>query len=237
MQRAMLSFLALAFVATTAGGSEPPPSYRVAQLKGKLVRLGEGSRERLHQGTTAAGGDRLKTGWFSRAELAVDEAKARFTVGPSTTVLLTSNEPGVLLEVERGRLRALFDSLAGRPDAERLVTTPSAVLAVRGTSYGVAVDRHGATLVVVFAGTVQVRERSGLGEPVMVHAQEMVLVQQGRPVANPRPHHVDAAAWDQGSVPKGWNRGPGPGAGPPTDQGPVPGRGPSSPTGSGRHGG
>ncbi len=237
MKRSMLHLLAVLVLASGATSFGHPLEYRVESVKGKLLRLAQGTKERLEAGSSAVGGDRLRTGWFSRANLAVDEAGARFAMGPSTTVLLASEQPGVILELERGRLRALFDSLAGRPPIDRLVATPSAVLAVRGTSYGVAVTRDGTTLVLVFEGVVQVHERSGLGEPVAVRAQEMVTVRRGTPVPAPRPHHTDPSAWDRGSLPPGWTHGAGPGSGSATDQGAGAGRNRGPSTGSGRHGG
>jgi len=72
---------------------------------------------------------------------------ALFYVESKTTFRLAHGRPGVLLELERGRLRGVFEPAAEGDDRERLVTTPSAVLAVRGTEYGVEVEKNDDTAV------------------------------------------------------------------------------------------
>ncbi len=236
MRRPIVGLVVAAALVSSAPTAPPSTTYRVEAVHGKLVRLHQDTTTRLAVGSTPEGGDRLRTGWFSRAELSSPAARAHFALGRATTVRLADGEPGLLLEVERGRLRALLEALAGLPDRERLVATPSAVLAVRGTSYGVEVDRRGDTTVAVFAGTVQVRSRSGQGEPVMVGAGQAVTVRRDSVPGLPRPHRLDATSWDRGASPRDLEQRPGTAPGRPP--GPAAPQAPAARGGgSGRHGG
>ena len=62
-------------------------------------------------GDHARSGDILRTGSRSRAELAVIEYSAKFVISSKTSFRLAHDRPGVLLELERGSLRAIFGKL------------------------------------------------------------------------------------------------------------------------------
>lgn len=235
--------------------ADDPVVYEVTEVDGKLVRLHptsedeRASEERVAGGDRLAGGAELRTGWFSSADLAVPRAAARFHLRSRTHARLGADEPGVLLVLDKGRLRALFDELGemlgGEADAEpeRRIETPSAILAVRGTEYGVAVGRDGTTTLVVFEGVVEVFTLpDGVGPegrigPVRVRAGHALHVRRGHPPSPPRPH---------GMTPRGWDRGATPPMGPPPvspgQHGPpatAPGEGPQKgppDTGAGPHG-
>jgi hypothetical protein len=98
------------------------------------------------------------------------------------------------------------------------VTTPSAVLAVRGTDYGVKVAKDGDTRIVVFAGVVEVADPDDTMPPVVVEAGEQTRVRPGRPVETPQPHRLTPHDWDRGfnSPPPGSGSG---GAMTPNDHG------------------
>ena len=196
-----ISLLALGLVAMSAApGAEEPETltYDVIAVKRKLLLATEDGERQLDVGARAHSGDALRTGSRSSAELAVPARGALFHVEAKTTFRLAHDRPGVLLELERGRLRAVFEPAAEGDDRERLVTTPSAVLAVRGTEYGVEVEKDGDTSVMVFEGTVEVRDAKGVGEAVSVHAGESTRIRRGRAAAAPRPHAVSRGDWDRG---------------------------------------
>ena len=183
--------------------SSPAPlslTYDVVAVKSKLFLVTSDGEDRLQAGASAASGDFLRTGWRGRAELAVPERAARFHLGPSTRFRLAHDRPGVLLEIEKGRLRAIFGSEKDEVGSfgDRLVTTPSAVLAVRGTEYGVEVGKNGETSVVVFEGVVEVKDIDGLGEPVMVRHGESCRVRMGASPSAPRQHGLSAGDWERG---------------------------------------
>jgi hypothetical protein len=95
----------------------------------------------------------VTTGFFGRTVLAVPERAASFEVFSSSRVRLAGGEPGVLLVLEKGRIKAAFDAFTGASEARR-VAVPGAILAVRGTRYGVEVS-GGQSVLAVFEGTVE----------------------------------------------------------------------------------
>jgi hypothetical protein len=183
------------------GTPKPEPiTYEVADVTGKLWLEVEPEARRLESGDQPVSGDRLRTGSSSAATLGVPTHTAVFRLDAKTTCTLAHGRPGLLLHVERGRFRALFGSFTGEHD--RLVTTPSAVLAVRGTDYGVTVDKKGATELVVFEGVVEVLDPTGAAPPVRVEAGHRTRIRVGRPPTAPKAHRTSGADWNRrGSVP------------------------------------
>ena len=105
---------------TALSASETPTTleYEVLSVKRQLLlETGEGERA-LQAGDVARSGDSLRTGSRSRAELEVAERAARFVVSSKTRFRLAYDRPGVLLEIERGSLRAIFGKLEADLDAE-----------------------------------------------------------------------------------------------------------------------
>ena len=211
--------VALATLAALSASETPAAlEYEVVAVKRQLLlATGDGERE-LQAGDIAKSGDSLRTGSRSRAELEVADQGARFVVASKTRFRLAHERPGVLLEIERGSLRAIFGKLSEGEDRERLVTTPSAVLAVRGTEYGVEVQKDGDTSVTVFEGTVEVWEVGGVGERIRVQAGQQARIRKGRAPSAPRPHGLTSDDWDRGhrkssSAMGAMGRSPGMGAG------------------------
>lgn len=214
-----------------AAEPSPPPEvldYTVSAVSRKLVRERPEGDERLVAGALARSGELLRTGWWSQAELEVAARGSRFRLGSSTRVRLAHEHPALLLEVQEGSVRALFEPLG--EDAERLVLTPSAVLAVRGTDYGVEVARDGTTTLAVFEGVVEVADRFRAGEPIRVEAGQSTRVRPGRAAEPPRSHELRGEQWDRGRRPPDPDRGGGgsPGLGP----GEAPGGQPGQPGGA-----
>ncbi|MBK6406482.1 MAG: hypothetical protein IPF66_16415 [Holophagales bacterium] len=146
------STLLFTLLAATGLGLAEAPSgerlaYRFDEVKSKVVRVPGGDEERgvrVSAGDPAESGDVVKTGLFGRTVLAVPDRAARFEVFSSTRVRLAGGEPGVLLVLEKGRLKAAFDAFTGASEARR-VAAPGALLAVRGTRYGLEVAGSGAS--------------------------------------------------------------------------------------------
>ncbi len=227
---------------TLASVTEAPLSidYAVVSLKRKLLLETADGEQELQVGAVVRSGDSLRTGSRSRAELEVAEHAARFVVASKTRFRLAHDRPGVLLEIERGSLRAIFGALPEGDTRERLVTTPSAVLAVRGTDYGVEVEKDGDTSIAVFEGTVEVWEISGVGERTLIHAGQGSRVRRGKAPSSPKPHQLSSRDWDRGrrniNPPMGSGRQMS-GAGASGAQGGAGSKSPSSHGGSGRRGG
>ncbi len=96
-----LAVLALVFAAAQG---DAPLAYRFEQVKGKVVVSSGHEERRATVGAAAFGGERVRTGLFGRAVLAVPTQACRFELFPLTRVVLASDQPGVLLELQKGKL-------------------------------------------------------------------------------------------------------------------------------------
>jgi FecR protein len=181
---------AAAFVVLSLAGSaaaqEQAVDYRFDDVRRNVtVTKAAQPESRVEKGQHAQSGDKVQTGWFSYALIASDLHRAKFEIFSSTDVQLASGTPGVILSLERGRIRAVFDKITG--NEPRVVQTPGALLAVRGTQYDVEVDGTGKTIVDVWEGRVEIRSTL-LGEPLLLEAgQESVFGRREIPVARPMP--------------------------------------------------
>jgi hypothetical protein len=197
----LAGILAMAAIAMAAAeGPVPSPAvYRIAQPRGWVYLERAAARTRIRAATPARGGDGVRTAWFSSAEIEVPARGARFLLGPRTDARLAAGPPGVLLDVRRGRLRAIFDKLVG-DDSVRLVTTPAAVVAVRGTRFGLAVSGAGDTRIVVFAGVLEVSALAGAGAPVSVPAGTFTTVPFDGVPEPPRPAWFEEETWVEATL-------------------------------------
>ena len=184
----MKTFIACLLTLTAAipaAAQTPVIEYRFDEVKRKVVLTTPKTELRVERGQHAQSGDKVQTGWFSYALIASERHRARFEIFSATDVLLTAGEPGVLLSLERGRLRAAFDKITG--NEPRVVKTPGALLAVRGTQYEVDVDKTGQTTLKVYEGIVEVRSELRR-EPLLVHAGEASTYSRREPpVSRPMP--------------------------------------------------
>jgi len=235
-------------VALAALGAAPAPEpeaetilvYDVAAVKRHLLLSTVDGELPLKEGDHAHSGDSLRTASRSTADLEVPDRAARFHVSAKTRFHLAHLRPGVLIDVDRGSLRAVFGKYPESNTQERLVTTPSAVLAVRGTDFGVKVRKDGDTSVMVFEGIVEVWDPGGEGEVVQVRAGQSTRIRKGRAPSAPAAHGLSADDWNRGrrverSSRAGGQQMPGMGAG--AQQGGGGSRSSSSQGGSKRHGG
>jgi len=201
LELAGLLVFGFAFASASASGL-PEVSYEVESIRGKLIQELSDSDRRLAEGQVLSGGETLRTGWFSEAELSATALGTRFRLGSRTRVVLASKTPGVILAVQQGRVRALFDRLLGDDATDRVIETPSALLAVRGTEYGVSVDRKGATVLVVFSGGVDVmRTDGGDATPTRVEAGFSLHIHPGQEMGMPFAHSLSPMGWDHGEMP------------------------------------
>lgn len=176
----------LLLFATSATVAQQPIDYRFDEIKRKVTLTTPARQLAVEKGQRAASGDKVSTGWFSYALIASDRYRAKFEIFASTDVQLAGGAPGVILSLERGRLRAMFDKITG--NEPRVVQTPGALLAVRGTQYEVNVDNAGQTELRVYEGTVEVR--SDLRPtPLLVHAGEAASYsRKDPPIQHAMPH-------------------------------------------------
>ena len=206
----MMPWLApLAFTLLQATAPVPEVlAYRFDEVK-RTVYLqpgGEKAKEvRAVKGAPAASGDAVRTGWLGQTILSVLERRSRFEVFADTQVQLASGEPGVLLVVQRGRIKAIFQALVDGRQEERRVAVPGALLAVRGTKYGVEVTKDGTTTLAVFEGVVEVIGQGPHTEPIRVKAGEWSTFGPGMAakVETMRATGFEERTWNQGMRPNG----------------------------------
>jgi hypothetical protein len=170
----MLTSMVLVTALATLGGAAANDSlqYRFDDVSGKVtVEAADGSF-RAEDDSVARAGDTVRTGWRGRAIVSVHERASRFEIYPRTRVKLTPDRPGVILLLEKGRLKAMFDAITG--EDERIVETPGATLAVRGTRYGVEVDSQGNASLCVFEGVVEVIPHDTTMQSTLVHPGDVV---------------------------------------------------------------
>jgi hypothetical protein len=197
----VVALVGLAAGVVGSGEQHAVPSYEVTEVKRKLFRDEPAPEIQLDVGARPNAGDLLRTGSRSSAEIVSHEYGARFLLKARTLARLAGDRPGVLLEVQRGSVRALFDTLDIDDQPDRVVTTPSAVLAVRGTEYGVEVSKSGDTNVTVFSGAVDVIDSDRRGPPVRVPAGQYCTIRRGGRPSSPKPHQMSRKDWDRGERP------------------------------------
>jgi FecR protein len=176
------SLMAISVVASAP--QKPSIDYRFDEVRRSVTLTTATQHLAVQRGNLARSGDRVQTGWFSYALIASEQHRAKFEIFSSTTVQLAGGTPGVILSLERGKLHAMFDKITG--DEPRVVKTPGALLAVRGTQYDVGVDEAGQTTLNVTEGVVEVRSEMR-PEPLFVHAGETCNYSRHEsPIAHPR---------------------------------------------------
>jgi len=175
---AIASLLTLASVAASA-----QIDYQFDDVRRKVTL---NDQTRIEKGQHAKSGDEVETGWFAYALIASSGARAKFEIFSGTNVRLADGSAGVILSVERGRIRAAFDKILGTEP--RVVKTPGALLAVRGTKFDVEVDATGNTIVDVFEGLVEVQSPM-FTQPMFVRPGEQTTYgRRGeRPDVHPMP--------------------------------------------------
>jgi hypothetical protein len=121
-----------------------------------------------------------------------------FDVFPNSRVVFRSNPPNWkdLLDVYLGRVRVHIQKLNGMPNHNR-VTTPTAVISVRGTTFDVInEDADDTTLVSVEEGEVAVRNQLAGGE-VILQSGDSIRVFKNQPLARAK---VDRGNIAQGAL-------------------------------------
>jgi hypothetical protein len=183
------SMLVLAAVSKApAQPQSPAVEYRFDAVKRKVVvTSGSAELRNVEQGGVARSGDKVATGWFSYALIASPAGRARFEIFSATDVVLADGTPGVILSVERGRIRAAFDKIVG--SEPRVVKTPGALLAVRGTQFDVEVDSNGDTTVDVFDGIVEVQSPLRPESMFIRAGEESTFGRRVPPSSRPIPEH------------------------------------------------
>ena len=204
----LLAPLVFTLLQASGPGAEASLNYRFDEVKRSVYLLpgGDKSKEiKAAKGAAASSGDMVRTGWLGQTVIAVPARNSRFEVFANTQVKLAGGEPGVLLVLEKGRIKAFFKALIEGSREERRVAVPGALLAVRGTRYGVEVDKDGKSYLVVFEGVVEILRDAPGSEPIKVKAGEWsTFGPDSRPKVEPmHTRGFQEMNWNQGMRPDG----------------------------------
>lgn len=239
--RVMLSawlLVAAAALSVCPAQTLPPtgsPAARVIQLSGQVSVLKESYPWALQVGDAIQVRQVIVTGPDGFAQFQVSDGST-FEVYPNSRATFRGN-PGHLrdlIDLWIGRVKVHIEKLGGGPNPNN-VRTPTAVIAVRGTTFDVAVeDENDTTLVSVEEGLVAVQHALlPRGNPKLVGAGEYIRVYRNQPLASRQFDKGSAVQTALRALADMFNssiyRSPGSGGG----RFPMPGGGASGPIGGG----
>ena len=159
-----------------------PGAARIVSLTGTLTFKGFRQESRvLRLNDAVLSGDDLATGENSQAVIRTGDGST-VTIYPDSHVIFNERSADVreLLHLFLGSIKVHIEKLSGRPNPHKL-TTPTAVIAVRGTTFSVFVDDMDSTLVAVDEGLVGVANRQSPDQEVLLKAGQRSWVRPGQP--------------------------------------------------------
>jgi hypothetical protein len=202
------------------------PQARVDSLTGTLAaKRGDEPARPLTLNAQVEQGEEVVTGPDSQASLVTSDG-ARVRVFPNSRLLVSqpSSVGRRLLHLFLGAVKVEIEKRSGRPNPHSM-TTPTAIIAVRGTVFSVFVGGDESTRVAVDEGSVSVANVNEPSRTVTVGRGRQTLVERGRRPASPRrfsgssegvgttafPGSRGASIQSGGSA-AGYGPGPGPGS-------------------------
>jgi ferric-dicitrate binding protein FerR (iron transport regulator) len=160
---------------------------QMEKVKGKvsLVRA-QAAPVVLHKDDVVQAGDEILTDRKSSATLRLPDGST-VQIYPNSHIVI---RPGTgtfkeFLNLVLGNVKVQIEKLSGRPNPKSM-TTPTAIIAVRGTVFQVAVDQGGNTQVGVDKGLVSVANLDHPEDEVMVKPGYMVFVHRGQRPTQPQ---------------------------------------------------
>ena len=137
----------------------PDSAATLSVINGRVELWRDGQPWALREGQNIRPGQEIRTGPDGYALFTISDGST-FEVFPNSHVVFRDN-PGNfqdLLNLMLGRVRVYIQKLNGQPNHNR-VTTPTALITVRGTVFDVQVEEADSTLVGVEEGQVEVAHR------------------------------------------------------------------------------
>lgn len=126
----------------------------------------------LHNGDELRSGDQIRTDSKSSATVKLsDGSTVRIYPGSRVELRPENGKWKEFLHVLLGNVRVKIEKLSGRPNP-KVTTTPTAIIAVRGTTFAVAVEQSGDTQVGLETGLIAVAN--------LLHPEHEVLVEPGQ---------------------------------------------------------
>ncbi len=161
---------------------------RFGVITGDVGLLSQGAVEWIepHEGLPIEPGDRIRAGEDGKVELIMGEDVV-WMIEPETEIVTEH------IETHAGRLNLVGGALVGKVDSARTAgtaqrwefNTPSAVVAIRGTEFGLEFSKAEGTRLGVFEGAVELdpaETAQGLQPPVQITAGQEADVRRGKPI-------------------------------------------------------
>lgn len=160
---------------------------RISDLKGKvsLVR-NHTAAVALHKGDEIQVEDSIMTDVKSSAKMRMPDGST-LQIFPNSHVELRPETGNwkEFLHIWLGNVRVQIEKLSGRPNP-KVTTTPTAIIAVRGTIFAVAVEQNGDTEVGLEKGLIGVASQIDSGKEVLVKPGQEVWVRHGEHPSQPQ---------------------------------------------------
>jgi hypothetical protein len=176
--------VAAAVVVSLAPLQAQDTAAKALVINGDVSVLRDGGPWALFEGNTVRPQQMVKTGADGYARFQVFDGST-FEVFPNSQVVFRANPPSWkdLLDVVIGRVKVYIQHLNGVPNPNN-VSSPTAVISVRGTVFEVVVeDQDGTTFVSVDEGLVGVRNRTVASAEVLLQPTQSIRVFKNQPLA------------------------------------------------------
>jgi hypothetical protein len=174
----------LAFAVSVCLAQTPDPSAKVVIQSGQVSAMTASGLKALFPGDSVKPQQIIVTGSDGYAQLQVSDGTT-FEVFPNSRVSFREHTGSLsdLLNVWIGRVKVYIQHLNGVPNYNK-VSSPTAIISVRGTVFEVAVeDDDGTTFVKVDEGLVDVRNHTAAGDPVSLRPGDSIRVFKNQPLA------------------------------------------------------
>ncbi len=161
----------------------PDYNAKVIEQVGQVSALGGQGLQALFKDDIVKRQQTIVTGPDSYALFQVSDGST-FEVFANSKVVFREHLTNLeeLLNVTIGRVKVFIQHLNGLENHNK-VSSPTAVISVRGTKFDVFVEDEDTTLVSVDEGLVGVLNLTAPGNPVLVNPGESITVYRGRPLA------------------------------------------------------
>ncbi len=184
-------------------------SARIKFLVGtvKLLHKGKIHWNTAHFNDRVYQGDRLRTELNARVELEMPDGSV-IKINENSVFDVTEIKTPKIEHADKmsftlwvGSLFAKFQKIIEQRQS-RIIESPSAVVAVRGTQFDLEVDRNQTTTVRVYEGRVSFRSKQAAGE-VFVSSNQESKVEKGKPPLPPKPFKPRRSSGVGSTLPKG----------------------------------
>jgi ferric-dicitrate binding protein FerR (iron transport regulator) len=189
MSRAHYKFVAIGFLLVLALPlwGQNPVAGRISAVKGNVsLERGQNAPVLLHKADELRSGDRIRTDAKSSATVQLPDGST-VRIFPDSRIELHPEDGKwkEFLHILLGNVRVKIEKLSGRPNP-KVTTTPTAIIAVRGTIFAVAVEQNGDTQVGLETGLVAVAGQLHPEHEVLLRPGQETWVRHGHQPGQPQ---------------------------------------------------